>query len=650
MTPILAKDPPRWRGSLWVHAVGVWVLSLLLVACYLDPPGLGDDATYWRRADLAAHVGLDVFKASGFHTLRWPVWGPAFMVNKLGGSGLAAYYAGPFFYLPLGALAAFALTWYLTARPGAGWLASVLYLLHPLLNEVCHRPMPDLSEGLFIGAAFWLWFAWMRADALRARHWLMGVASGLFIGLAHSNRFTGLLAIPMLGLATLMLFPRQRWLRLLPIFGATAAFILAECAVYYSVTGDFWHSLHQNLGARGRKGTEPVSVFLLPFRFLKVLWKSARLEPFFLLAALGGAFLFWRRGTPAHRAAVWWWVLMYLAYSCALQSLFPPRPMLRDAGRFLSSLALPMSVLGATGVIALARHALKCLPTQWRMTGPLAQAAGVAGLLALLMVTTAREWTHSGYIPGIAAELRALPDQAVVISHDHFKAIARMVDREKADRLQWRDSIDILTPGNVKTAPEAVDAVYYSRKQMWLRRRKQLENKEEIPDRSLPWYFQQPWKKWTLAQVLLETGNSDFVFLRRRTPDDQPPQIWENALPPFMAEAGFQLPLKWRSEGAKQRISYELPVPEDWRGRKLWIQIDGSANHQQPLDSVKLVWKTADGKELLTQTEMPYFHKQDGHDFHALAIPADAAQVTVTFNLLPVAKRIEIDALTFYLQ
>src|SRR5690606_2177632 len=111
-------------------------------------------------------------------------------------------------------------------------------------------------------------------------------------------------------------------------------------------------------------------------------------------------------------------------------------------------------------------------------------------------------------------------------------------------------------------------------KQMWLRRRKSLENDQEIPDRSLPWYFQRPWEHWTLSRVLLESGNSDFVFFRRRKAEDPPPQVWEGSLPPFLQAAGLTLPVAWKGDGKKAVVRYELPVPEDWRGRHLWVSVE----------------------------------------------------------------------------
>lgn len=623
------------------------MVTFVLVASFLNPPGLGDDATYWRLADRAMKKGLDVFNTSGFHPLRWPVWGLCYLSMKLSGIGIHNYYFVPFFYLTLGSLFAFFVTWKLTAKTTIAWLASILFVMHPLLNTISYRPMPDLSEGLFVGLAFWLCIKWVIIDHPRPIHWFLGLASGLTIGLAHSNRFTGLLIVPILGITILMLYPR-RIARLLPVLLGLAIFYAIEGLVFQSATGNFWHSFAANTGAKGKKGTDEIPLWELPTRFLDTLWNVADMEPFFFLAAIGGSVLCWKYGTKYHRALVLWAFWLYMAYSCAIQSLNPIQPMLRDGARFLSSLALPMSILGAIGVIWGLQFVFRKLPAKFHPQASFWKPLGWVALLTILVTCTERTFTHTGYMGDVVAQINKLPAGSTVATHDHFQATAKMMSGPSFEKLNWISEVDILTPGEIDVSQ--ADAIMFCRKQMWLRRRKLLENKEEPADNSFASFIQTPWKDWTLVKTVLETGNSDYAFLKRRTPEDKPAQVFDKTnWPEELKALNFTVPYK-ETGASKKQTTRQIQIPADWRDKHVWVNIKGSSDFYSPLNNVRLTWFNAEGKEILRHSESLYFHDRTGLDFIAMHIPAEAVRLDIRFDRSGKSKRFQIEDLIIYRQ
>jgi len=72
-------------------------------------------------------------------------------------------YGEPLLYLVAGALLAFVLGRKLLDSPGAVRAGAIAFVFHPLLDSVCFRPMPDLSEGVLGAAVMATWWMLMNA-------------------------------------------------------------------------------------------------------------------------------------------------------------------------------------------------------------------------------------------------------------------------------------------------------------------------------------------------------------------------------------------------------------------------------------------------------------------------------------------------------
>ncbi|MDD5351303.1 MAG: hypothetical protein PHQ12_13920, partial [Chthoniobacteraceae bacterium] len=59
-------------------AVGFLALGVFLL--FLQGPGLGDDFQYWWMAADLHLRGMEAWNPIGFHFLRWPLWGLAWIL------------------------------------------------------------------------------------------------------------------------------------------------------------------------------------------------------------------------------------------------------------------------------------------------------------------------------------------------------------------------------------------------------------------------------------------------------------------------------------------------------------------------------------------------------------------------------------------
>ena len=279
--------------------------------------------------------------------------------------------------------------------------------------------MPDLSEGVWSAAAVLAWLSMMRARGAPART-LFAALTGLAIAIGYANRITGSFIVVALVLGTLGCFRKQfGWLLLAGAFAL--GFMALEGLVYYFLTGDFLHSFHANLSARGSKGTEAVALWELPLRFLDTLWDETLLKGILNLFALAGVIIFALAGTAVQRALVLWAFAIYLCYSCGVQSLDPLRPMVRDGDRFISAIAFPLAILAAGFLVFLARQTSRVFRSQWveRVTRPgILFGTGfiVLGAFALLLLSARPPFTL-GFISPMRVFLQSLPAGGVVASH-----------------------------------------------------------------------------------------------------------------------------------------------------------------------------------------------------------------------------------------
>src|SRR5688572_7493430 len=134
--------------KLHVHRLLVALLAVVVALLFLQEPGFGDDLTYWSFAFDLHERGLQAWQRQSFHDLRWPVWGVCWLWQSIFGFGIASFYGAPIFYLVLGALLASAFGRRIFQSEAGGWACAIAFLFQPLLDSVCFRPMPDLSEGV----------------------------------------------------------------------------------------------------------------------------------------------------------------------------------------------------------------------------------------------------------------------------------------------------------------------------------------------------------------------------------------------------------------------------------------------------------------------------------------------------------------------
>lgn len=618
-----AAPPPR---LLWIQSLGIAVLAVFVGQLFLREPGFGDDLDYWRLAFQLHEQGGSAWSSSRFHDLRWPVWGVSWLIQSITGPGLASFHGVPIFYLIVGALAAFVFATRLLASSPAGWFCALVFLFHPLLDSVCFRPMPDLSEGVWGALVVLGWWATMEAerrDAIRG----CAASTGLALVVLESNRITGAFTVPVLFAATLVLY-RGKFSRLLLIGLFAALGYAALSALYHAQTGDWWHDLHANLRNKDAKGIEAPPLWLAPFRFLDSLWDGGPLAPAFCTLAVIGTWRGWRHCGKGGRIVVLWAGVLLLTYSCAPQRLWPYKPMLRDADRFLAALAIPLSVLAVIGLATLAQPILK---PRWKWLEVLVRHPAIGGVLlaALLLGSTDRDFRDLRTVHEIRRHLAAKADGTRVLSHAAMRDYAFLVAPEEARRLHW------IAPPNLLVATAEIDAdasacaeFWYARQPMWVSLRNQLE-RGRIPEQPpLPGIFSALPQDWRLDRVIARGNLPDFVFFSRRTPIDPPPialkandAAWKGLVPP--------LPATWeRGQPRKQRASF--PIPPAWRGSRMFCELRASSPQVEGVE-ISLVFHSPDRTQARREYRLrPYLFPKDGQDFFAFEIPADAARCDIT--------------------
>jgi hypothetical protein len=415
-----------------------------------------------------------------------------------------------------------------------------------------------------------------------------------------------------------------------------------ECLVYQQVTGDFLHSLHTNMGAKGKKGTEAVNLFYLPFRFIDSLWKGggSHLGPFYFIPAVLGGIALWLRRDARSRLPVAWAAVMFLAYSCALQQVWPPRPMLRDAERFLAALALPLSILTAAGWAAV-WDGLK------RLRGPQGawlEAAGrrpvllmLAGIAALAAISE-RERFDPDFVPEFRRYAASRPQGTKVLTHLSMWYFTRLVAQEHAERIDFSTKPNIYNrQPEVEKRAAAVDEIWFVRKLILLRPRKNLLDDEPDPVANLSSFLNSPQAQWHCAELLKIDDRPEVVFYQRRKPEDGAAVVLQSGDLKGMPA----IPLEWAVEGKEQTCTIE--VPEQLRGKRVRVRLLGRSNIPQP---VSATLELTDGTRRVGWFESkPMFGKQDTVDFFNMEIPAEAVKANVRLRFDKKAKRVALDGL-----
>lgn len=630
---------------LW-HLLALTAVALAVGLLFLREPGFGDDFTYWSFAFDLHERGLRAWQRSSFHDLRWPVWGVCWLFEAIGARGLIAYHAVPLLYLAGGAMLGFAFGKMLTGSIGAGWACGIAFLFHPLLDTVCYRPMPDLSEGVWGAAVMLCW--WMAMNAPTGAHAASFAAlTGAAVFILEANRITGVFIVPVLAICTLLFFPRRfAWV----IAAGVVATLLygAEAFFYKQLFGDWLHSIHANMGNKGAKGTESIPLWYLPFRFLDSLWKGNPLAPFYCIFAALGIWVASRKPPltsrqspltqPLGRVIVTWFIVLYLEYACAPQGFKGGwNPMLRDADRFLAGLAVPMSVLAAVGLFSLldlARARVPALRDRLKINPIVCGAIAVA----VLAVVTSREFFESGFVPKMRAYMASLAPGTKVFTHEAMRAMAFLVDPSGARRFDWRAPNKILhRDPHLETLAAESDQFWYVRKLVWLTTRKTLEKKGLAEQQPLASYFEHPERDWVMTQLLAKGDTPDLIFLRRRTPADPPPRVLEASAAEFGGLVP-PLPAEWKRGTSAEPAPVTWQVPDSLRGRFVRAELEAAS---QEVEAVAIRLRFfADGKQRAEFLLKPYLHPQPGKEFFAFQIPADATSCEAQLRFSKKAKAV----------
>ncbi len=509
-------------------------------------------------------------------------------------------------------------------------LAGVLFLFHPHLNAVIDRPMPDLSEGFWVALSFFAWLRLMQTNHPMARLALAALI-GLCLAIGQANRITGVFAIPVLVVCTLAFHPRKfLWLTLAGFFAAI--FVGIEASVYHSVTGDWLHSLHANLGARGRKGTESIHLWELPFRFVPALFQNPSDTIYSLLALAGVVPVLRRLGMPG--AALVTYALLYLlSYSCALQDISPPRPLVRDGDRFLASLAFPFTVLSAAGLGYLAEVLARILPLRLR-TPTVPQPVLAAVLAFALFFVNSRPVRPSNFLSEIATHLRTVTAGASVLSHSTMEHVALLADAEKASSFDWTLTDDLLVPApGTLTLANQFDHIWFVRKQIWTYTRKRSESNELEALGAIAPYLRAPLRDWLPSRAIAKDDVPDFVFLIRRHAN-QPPLVPTLNGHPLLTRFAprLTLPARWEFPPSSSKpFEFRVSIPPELRGHRFFIGFRSSSNETEPL-RVTLEFENS-GVRVQKLVLQPYAMVQTSGDFFYLTIPAAAESALIRVDV-----------------
>lgn len=590
----------------------VALLGVLVGMIFLQEPSLGDDIEYWRLA-LGFHGPYGEPWGPGFHALRWPIWGACWLLQFVFGTNPAGYYGVPVIYLAAGGVVAFALGREIFGSVGAGWCAALLLIFHPILDPSITRPMPDLPEGVWSAAAFLAWLKMMRAEDGRGRL-LYCALCGLAISTVYANRITGIFVIPSLIVCTLIYY-RERFWWLVAAGGFALGFVAVEALIYYGITGDFLHSLHANLEARGKKGTEPVPLWYLPFRFLPSLWDNGGLKAAMTMLAAMGLFFISQMKSRAARVVPFWALTVYLCYSCGVQSFDPPRPLVRDGDRFISALAFPLALLGAAALLVIGGGLKRLFP---RLESPGAKVAMVVLAVPLLALGSARPFFDLGFFSPMRRYLAEIPPGSKVLTEPDMRDLCIFVNGTAATKLDWLLSGSLLNESQELAAmADRAEYLAYNRKSMWTSTRKRLERREVESQPPIPSFLAEPFSEWQLDAVFPKDSTPDITFLSRRpagAPAPSPVPAAESFLGPYLP----QLPGRW--EGfQKRKIDVEnIPIPPEWRGHLLRVDGLAAADTVEAL-SIRLTFPN--GVKL---TLKPYLFPEPAIEFFAFAIPREA--------------------------
>ncbi len=640
--PINAYPKASWAMEWFLYGtVVLFALGIGLV--FLREPGFGDELTYWSLAFDLHDLGKGAWSEHSFHDLRWPVWGVSWLWQCLFGPGLASYYCTPLIYLAAAASAAFTFGRLVLRSVGLGFLCVVTLLFLPVLDPVIDRAMPDLSESLFGSCALYFWWAMMSAASPR-RSTMLGCLAGAFIGLAYSNRVTGIFIAPALAILTLLYFPRRSIWLLVPATVA-ALYFAVEGWIYFQICGDWLHSIHANLGGRGATDVHAMPPWQLPFRYLNALTHGNRLAPVYSGLAIVGLWSGWTRWQANGRLLVVWFGVLYLEYSCALQSIHPVRPLLGSTARYLGALAIPMALLVALGTVEVGRW-LKRIRWKGAMlavrrccTHPKSSAA--LGVL-LLILYTGRPVFDLGFTRFMSKRMATLPDRTRIFTHRVMRDMAFLVDPRDAARFSW------LAPKSILLRDESLedeaahsDEFWYLRKQLWMSQRKRMERTGSTAQQELGSYLTVPERDWMLCDVLARGQDSDLVFYRRR-PAGMPAPHTLAPDSPELKDLLPALPVSWSNGSMPKTLLRQWNVSADLRGKLVALQIGVASTTVEPF-TLRLRFMQ-NGRQLADYVLKPIAYGGGGKEYLVLSIPAGAEVCKLEVRIAEKTKELSLSS------
>lgn len=659
-------------SSRWAPVL-IFAAAYALSVLYAQAPRMGDDIDYYGFA-IARHFSTPAIPPDeGFHFLRWPVWGGIWLYQALFGPGLGSFLFVPRFCVAMGCALLFFLGRRL-AGPVAGLLAAVLLFFHPLADGLLDRPMPDVVEGLLGTLGFTLfWVRLKRAEDGVRPTWqatvLSGLALGLLIFITWANRPTGLIWV--IGVMMMSLLrPRLMW----PVFAlalpVAAGCFCVEGLIYQRLFGDFWHSIHANLSATGRQGTGAVMIWELPFRFIDTLIDST-LSKVIVLLALAGAWHLWRRRQQmSDGCVIGWFVLSYFGIACAVQSVFPLRPMVRDGARFLGSVAFPMSLLAGIGLYFLAKEAAQRWPVArrwvvgWR---------GAAILAAVILAGSQREYWNLDYLPAVSRWMEEAPAGSRVLSHEDFYSLAMMAAPARAQELNWALFSRVKLPTTPKVlSPEDHGKpgwLFLNRSRVLVSARKRFESERAVELADLDGNMRALDEEWRLRDIALKREKPEFYRFALPEEAVQPvsllPVIRDWEWKP--EEQGFFE--RWRKRARpKEKITpsdsggiafarqgrdtailvhRQRTIPASLRGKTYNLRFRVATKTQKPF-SVLIKFFDDRNRRVASTVLEPYGTVRGFYDFQGIHVPPQATHCDLELMIEPNCKSFTLERLDVY--
>ncbi|HEV7404831.1 MAG TPA: hypothetical protein VGO11_17955, partial [Chthoniobacteraceae bacterium] len=372
---------------------------------------------------------------------------------------------------------------------------------------------------------------------------------------------------------------------------------------------------------------------------------------------------------PGELLIALWFVVLYLEYACAPQHVFPWKPVIRDASRFLAGLAIPFSILVVLGLRSLLEIPFVRARRWGRWIPEHPFTIGVIGLLALIGLTS-RPFFDLGFLADMRAYVQKVPTGTKVYTHHMMRALAIMSDQSAAKRINWVGGAprEILNAAPAFEAFAAqADEFWYMHKIVWMNNRKRMEKLDPVTKQKtvrkqppMATYFADTEEKWALAKLMVKGDSPDLAFYRRRTPQMPVPVPLAPSAPEFGGllsgpPTGVTLPATWQSSVAgangksvqnkNRSVHAAWTIPASLRGKVIRLDVTASSGEvetsgvafkfDEPPSKRKSglervgaraaeLLKIGVNKPKMEVLVKPYTYPEPGRDFFLIPIPPNA--------------------------